>query len=67
MLGGVIDRFRYVRAGLAAILVFVGGRMLLTGVVEVPTWASLAVIVGVLALVARPGPAGPLPQLPAEP
>jgi tellurite resistance protein TerC len=50
VLAGVIDRFRYVRAGLAAILVFVGARMLLTEVVDVPTLASLAVIVGVLGL-----------------
>jgi tellurite resistance protein TerC len=50
LLAGVLDRFRYVRVGLAAILAFVGGKMLLSEVVEVPTWASLAVIVGALAV-----------------
>jgi tellurite resistance protein TerC len=62
VLAGVLDRFRYVRAGLAGILVFVGARMLLTELVEVPTWASLAVIVAVLgfsvgaSLLIRPRP-----------
>src|SRR6195256_4080661 len=43
LLGGVVERFRFLRAGLAAILVFVGAKMLLSGVVEVPTWVSPAV------------------------
>jgi TerC family integral membrane protein len=46
----VLDRLRYLDIGLAAILAFVGGKMLLSEVVEAPTWASLAVIVSVLAL-----------------
>jgi tellurite resistance protein TerC len=50
LLGGVVERFRFLRAGLAAILVFVGAKMLLSGVVEVPTWVSLAVIAAALVL-----------------
>src|SRR5467141_166322 len=50
LLGGVVERFRFLRAGLAAILVFVGAKMLLSGVVEIPTWLSLAVIAAALAL-----------------
>jgi tellurite resistance protein TerC len=50
LLGGVIERFRYLRAGLAAILVFVGARLLLSDVVHVPTWASLVVIAVALAV-----------------
>src|ERR687886_1462610 len=50
LLGSVVERFRYLRAGLAAILVFVGGRMLLSGVADVPTGVSLAVIAGAIAV-----------------
>src|SRR5467141_3848217 len=50
LLAGVVDRFRFLPAGLAAILVFVGAKMLLSGVVEVPTWVSLAVIAAALVL-----------------
>lgn len=50
LLAGVLDRFRYLRIGLAAILAFVGGKMLMSEVVEVPTSASLVVITGALAL-----------------
>jgi TerC family integral membrane protein len=50
LLARVLDRFRYLNIGLAAILAFVGVKMLLSEVVEVPTWASLAVIISALAL-----------------
>jgi tellurite resistance protein TerC len=64
LMAGVLDRFRYVRISLAAILAFVGGKMLLGEIVEVPTWASLVVIlsaltVAVTASIVRPvRPAG---------
>jgi len=48
LLAGVIDRFRFLRLGLAAILVFVGAKMLLAEVVHVPIALSLGVIVVVL-------------------
>jgi tellurite resistance protein TerC len=50
LLAGVVDRFRYIRPGLAAILVFIGVKMLLSDVVEIPVWVSLAVIAGALAI-----------------
>ena len=48
VLAGMIDRFRYLNVGLAAVLVFVGLKMTLADVVHVPVYASLAVIVAAL-------------------
>jgi tellurite resistance protein TerC len=65
LLRGMIDRFRYLNYGLAAILAFVGIKMLLSDAWHMPTWMSLAVIVGCLAAAVgaslvrpaeRPGP-----------
>jgi tellurite resistance protein TerC len=39
-----VERFQYLRYGLAAVLVFVGGKMLLADVLEIPAWASLLVV-----------------------
>jgi tellurite resistance protein TerC len=50
VLAGVIDRFRYLRIGLAAILIFFGARLLLSNLVEVPNGVSLGVIAVALAL-----------------
>ena len=47
-LAGMRDRFRYLNVGLGVILGFVGIKMLVSGVFHFPTWASLAVITGVL-------------------
>ena len=44
LLAGLIQRFRYLHYGLAAILVWVGAKMLITDVWHVPTGLSLAVI-----------------------
>lgn len=44
LLAGIVERFRFLRAGLATILVFVGIKLLTSGVVEIPTWVSLAII-----------------------
>jgi tellurite resistance protein TerC len=49
VLAGLIDRFRYLNLGLAAVLVFVGSKMVLADVVEVPIHLSLAFIVLALA------------------
>src|SRR5207302_4288599 len=46
LLARAVERFQYLRFGLAAILVFVGGKMLLAGVVAIPVWMSLAVVAG---------------------
>lgn len=50
LLADLMHRFRYLKTGLAAILGFVGGKMLLVDVVKVPIGASLAVIVAILAI-----------------
>jgi len=49
LLAGMMNRFAYLTYGLAIVLVWVGAKMLLTGVWKVPTWLSLLVIVLVLA------------------
>jgi tellurite resistance protein TerC len=45
LVAGVLPRLRYLRFGLAAILVFVGAKMLASSVVAIPIWLSLTVIV----------------------
>jgi tellurite resistance protein TerC len=49
LLAGMMNRFVYLKIGLAAVLVFVGAKMLLTDVLPVPVWASLLAIGLVLA------------------
>jgi tellurite resistance protein TerC len=64
LLAGMMDRFAYLSHGLAAILAFIGVKMLLIDVWHAPIWVSLAVIVAVLAatvalsLLRAPRPAG---------
>jgi tellurite resistance protein TerC len=48
VMAGAIDRFRYLKPALAAVLGFVGMKMLLSEVVQIPVWASLAVIVVII-------------------
>jgi tellurite resistance protein TerC len=48
VLANAIDRFRYLNLGLAAVLVFVGLKMTLSDVYEIPVYLSLAVIVAAL-------------------
>ncbi len=50
LLAGMADRFRYLNAGLGVILGFVGVKMLVVEWYHVPTWLSLSVIAGVLAV-----------------
>ena len=50
LLAGSAEKFRYLNVGLGAILAFVGVKMLLADVYHMPTWASLTVIAGVLAV-----------------
>ena len=45
-----MDRFRYLKPGLAAVLVFVGAKMMLTDVYKIPIGASLGVVAGILAV-----------------
>lgn len=50
LLANVIERFVHLEIGLAIILAYVGLKMLVGGLVEIPTLLSLAVIVGILAV-----------------
>jgi tellurite resistance protein TerC len=50
VLAGMMDRFEYLKPGVAAILVFVGVKMLINGILPVPIGISLGVIVGILGL-----------------
>jgi tellurite resistance protein TerC len=50
LLAGVIDKLQYLKVGLSAVLVFVGLKMLLADVLEVPIGVSLAIIAGILAV-----------------
>jgi tellurite resistance protein TerC len=64
VLAEMIDRFRYLNFGLAAVLVFVGLKMTLADVYEIPAHLSLAVIAvalaGAIALsIGRPASAPP--------
>src|SRR4051794_4699164 len=49
VLAGMIGRFRYLNLGLGAILVFVGAKMALADLYEIPVYVSLGVIVVTLA------------------
>lgn len=44
LLADMMHRFRYLKVGLATVLVFVGAKMLVSDVFEPPIWTSLAVI-----------------------
>lgn len=49
LLAGALDSFRYLKTGVAGVLVFVGVKMAISAWVKVPTAASLGVIVAALA------------------
>lgn len=49
-LAGMIDKFRYLSAGLAFILIFVGLKMVASDYYKLPIQVALLVIVGILAL-----------------
>jgi tellurite resistance protein TerC len=50
LLAGLMGRFAYLKLGLAAVLGFVGLKMLLAGLIEIPIAASLAIIAGCLGI-----------------
>ena len=50
LLAEAAARFRYLKVGLALILVFVGAKLLVAGFLEIPPLVSLAVIVSILGL-----------------
>jgi tellurite resistance protein TerC len=48
LLASFVERFTYLKPSLAVVLVFVGAKMGLTGLVKIPPAVSLVVIVGIL-------------------
>lgn len=50
LLAGVLDRLSYIKYGLAAVLVFVGAKMLVEPWVHISVLGSLGVVVGILAV-----------------
>ena len=48
LLSGVVDKFRYLKVGLASVLVFVGAKMAAVDLYKLPPLASLAVIATIL-------------------
>ena len=48
LFAGTIGRFAYLKIGLAAVLVFVGVKMLFTDLYHIPIWASLTVIAALI-------------------
>ena len=64
LVAGATTRFRYLAPALVVVLAFVGVKMILSGVVVVPTWASLGVVA--LALGAGIGASLASPRRPAE-
>lgn len=50
LLAGVMNKFEYLKLGLAAILVFVGAKMALVDVYKIPSAVSLGVVAAILAV-----------------
>jgi tellurite resistance protein TerC len=48
LLAGMMELFHYLHYGLAAILIFVGAKMLLSNYYHIPTLIALGVVAGVL-------------------
>jgi tellurite resistance protein TerC len=48
LLAGLIERFEYLKYGLAALLAFAGTKMLLSDVIHIDVWLSLGIIVAIL-------------------
>jgi tellurite resistance protein TerC len=44
LLAGSVDRFAYLKQGIALLLVFIGTKMLISPLVHLPVWMSLAAI-----------------------
>jgi tellurite resistance protein TerC len=50
LLAAMAARFHLLSYGLAVVLVFIGSKMVLIDVVKIPVLASLAVVIGILAV-----------------
>jgi tellurite resistance protein TerC len=49
VLAGAMEKFHHLKIGLALVLIFIGGKMLLSGVFHVPVALSLAIVASLLA------------------
>ncbi|HEX4353269.1 MAG TPA: TerC family protein [Polyangiales bacterium] len=52
LLANVMEKFRYLKLGLMAVLIFVGTKMTLVDVIELPSYVSLAVIALIIGIAA---------------
>jgi len=50
LLAGMMDSFEYLSYGLSLVLIFIGGKMLLEGVLHIPIGVSLLVVAGILTI-----------------
>ncbi|MEZ4614903.1 MAG: TerC family protein [Caldilineaceae bacterium] len=50
LLAGVIDKFRYLKLGLAVVLTFVGVKMVIEGFIHIPTALSLGIVAAILTI-----------------
>lgn len=48
LLAGVVEKFHYLRMGLATVLTFIGVKMIISFTVHIPIWASLIFVAAVL-------------------
>ena len=48
LLAGVVERFHYLRMGLATVLTYIGVKMILSFAVHIPIWASLIFVAAIL-------------------
>lgn len=48
LLAGAVDKFRYLKPGLAALLIFAGIKILIADIVKIPIPVALGIIVGIL-------------------
>ncbi len=50
LLAGVMEKFHYLKPGLIAILLFIGIKMLVSEIIDIPTMMSLGVVMGILGI-----------------
>ncbi len=50
VLAGIMHRFQYLKLGLSAVLIFIGGKMLLSNIIIVPVGISLCVVASLIGL-----------------
>lgn len=50
LLAGVMEKFHYLKPGLIAILMFIGVKMMISKIIDIPTVVSLSVVMGILGI-----------------